>query len=690
MKYPRCLACVLLALGAAPLRAESPDLLEDLGTLGGQSSYGRGVSADGSVIVGYGFLPGDAVAHAFRWAGGVMTDLGTLGGATSTAIGASADGTVVFGNAAIASGDMRAFRWVGGVMADLGTLGGTRTFAEEMNAAGDAMTGYSFTMPGGYPYHAFLWTLTGGMLDLGTLGGTYSIGNAVNGDGAVVVGYSTLPGDNAYRAFRWTAGGMADIGGGEAVAVSDDGAVVAIIENSRTYRWTEALGRADIGTLGGNTAYMRDMSADGAAIAGYSIASNASPAHAFRWTLTGGIADLGTLGGTHSDARAISADGSTVVGESDMAGDTTFHAYRWTEALGMVDLGTLSGGTRSMAWAVNGNGSVVTGYGDVGGGAWRAFIYDTRMLDLENTQLAAAIGATNLQLGAEGLAGSLRGAVEDELFVRRGGAEHPVALRAALRGARSGEASSQQIDLTAAVGLTDDLTLGGFVSRAAADTGSDALDLSDGSLGAGLWLRRVAADRSGLTWKLALGHVAGHAVVTRRADLPDTEAGRGTTHLSATAAAGEVGYGIRQGATLWTPYLGLMLTAARVAGYSEDDSVDFPITYGDAALDITTLILGARARHDLAPGTVLTLGAAVEHDLSRDAGSVQATSAIPGMTAFEVTAFEAENATRLVLDIGFERDLGRGSQVTGGLAVAQSAFGDDLVYGLRLGFEKHF
>lgn len=689
MKYPRCIACVLLVLGAHPVQADSPDLLESLGTLGGTLSYCTGISADGSVIVGYSALSGDTDFHAYRWQNGVLEDLGTLGGSRSTALGASADGAVVFGTSTNGTGFTRTFRWQNGAMADIGSLGGRTVYGTAMTADGATIVGQSYIAGDSY-YHAYRWTAADGMLDLGTLGGDYSGSQAVSADGAVVVGFSYLPGNADQRAFRWTGGTMTDLGSGDAVAVSRDGTVVGVVSNNRSYRWTAAGGLADIGTLGGSIGYMRDMSADGAAITGYSSGSGFPLAHAFHWTLTGGMTDLGTLGGSSSDGRAISADGSTVVGESQVAGDVTYHAYRWTAALGMEDLGTLTGGTRSLGWAVSADGSVVTGYGDIGGGEWRAFVYDSRMLDLGNTQLAATIGATQLQLGAEGLAGALRAVVGDELFVRLEGSDRPVALRATLRGARSGDAASGQLDLAAAVGLPGDLTLGGFVSGAAADSGSDALDLSDGSLGAGLWLRRLAADRTGLTWKVALGHVAGDATVTRSVDLPDTEAGRGETSVSAIVASAEIGYGLRHGATLWTPYLGLTRTAARVAGYTEEDTVDFPVTYGAADLGITTLTLGARARHDLAAGGALTLAAAVEHDLSRNAGTVHATSAIPGLTAFDVTAFEAENRTRLVLDAGFERDLGQGNQITGGLTVAQSPFGDDLICGLRLGFEKHF
>jgi len=213
----------------------------------------------------------------------------------------------------------------------------------------------------------------------GTLGGSSSRAYGISADGNVVVGYSDITGDSAWHAFRWTqAGGMMDLGtlgGGTSSTAynsSADGSVVvgySMINSSdyHAFLWTQAGGMIDLGTLGGTKSFAFSVSDDGSVVVGSSRRSD-NLEHAFIWTQAEGMIDLGTLlTGTTSRAYDVSADGGVVVGYSYISDTSlTRHAFRWTQGSGMTDLGTL-GGTESGAAAISADGSVVVGYSDITG-----------------------------------------------------------------------------------------------------------------------------------------------------------------------------------------------------------------------------------------------------------------------------------------------------------------------------------
>ncbi len=290
-------------------------------------------------------------------------DLGTLGGLSSFARGVNDRGQVV-GESRTCAGNIHAFLWQADVMTDLGTLGSTYSVANAINDLGE-IVGTSGTVPG--EAHAFLWR-AGVMMDLGTLGGSWSFGNGINHLGQVV-GVSETPGGDAH-AFLWQDGVMSDLGalgGSYSVAkrINDLGQIVGT-SGDHAALWQDGT-LTDLGTLGGSYSRASDINN-----LGQVVGTSASPVgeSAFLWQ-DGVMTNLGTLGGSQSAANGIDELGQVVGFSGTTAG--MGHAFLWWEGE-MTDLGTL-GGMESVAEDVNNFGQVV-GVGDTTFGETHAILWD--------------------------------------------------------------------------------------------------------------------------------------------------------------------------------------------------------------------------------------------------------------------------------------------------------------------------
>jgi probable HAF family extracellular repeat protein len=215
----------------------APYAVTDLGTLGGPTSYARGINRHGQVVGNADTAGGKT--HAFLYSNGVMTDLGTLGGANSDAFGINDAGEVV-GEAGTGLtnrfGDpiTRAFIYSNGAMTDL-SLGGTNSSARAINNAGQVVGVADAAGRLGDVTGAFLYS-NGTMSSLSTLGGGFSIAWDIN-DAGRVVGGSDTTGNAEYHAFAYSNGTMSDLGSlvagnSEALAINASGQTVGRISGA--------------------------------------------------------------------------------------------------------------------------------------------------------------------------------------------------------------------------------------------------------------------------------------------------------------------------------------------------------------------------------------------------------------------------------------------------------------------------
>jgi probable HAF family extracellular repeat protein len=318
----------------------------------------------------------------------------------SGASAVSADGSVVVGYGTTAAGQ-QAFRWTKNTgMVSLGKLPDSsfkKNWANSISADGTVIVGSGDPGSGWDSYKGFRWTQDSGMVLIGSLDGSARYEAwGVSANGSVIVG------DGGLQGFRWTkSGGIEGIGvlpgrnRGRAVAVSADGSVAVgssytvSWDQEQAFRWTKAEGIVGLGFLSGsNYSFPNAVSPDGSVIVGTSSASSGYPA--FRWSQATGMVNIGhLLGKQTTHPFCVSLNGKIIIGGS-FNSPTDGRAFIWDSTHGMRDLQNelqsnyglnLTGWQLHSAFSITPNGNVIVGSATNPAGNQEAFrvVLDTVM-----------------------------------------------------------------------------------------------------------------------------------------------------------------------------------------------------------------------------------------------------------------------------------------------------------------------
>lgn len=353
---PVAAVAFLIAAFATTARSQDSARFDAIGDLPGGTVFGsaRGVSADGSIVVGFSNSGSGNTGFIWTEAGGLQP-LATFPGATDHRVSdISADGSKIVGWAIVStpgSGGMRALAWSGGGVSALPSFEvsppvGEFMVAQGISADGSLIAGYGSNASN--QYEGALWAGSG-VIHLGFLpGGDSSPANDVSPDGSVIVGRDRL----YYSPTQPYSVAWMSVGGGPPQS---------------------------LGTNGNYESGATAVSTNGEVVVGYLTEQYLTgPVRAARWTPSGGWQVLeGTSG--NSLPEDVTPDGTVIVGS--MGGN----AFIWTEAHGAKDIKDLletehgldlTGWTLTRAVAVSDSGFVVVGEGVHDGGtkAWRAVV----------------------------------------------------------------------------------------------------------------------------------------------------------------------------------------------------------------------------------------------------------------------------------------------------------------------------
>jgi probable HAF family extracellular repeat protein len=358
----------------------------------------------------------------------------------------------------------------------------------------------------------------------------------------------------------------------------------------------------------------------------------------------------------------------------------------------MESLGTLTGGTYSIAWSVNADGSVVVGFSDSVDGS-SAFIWRGQMVDFENlitsfpvlgndsaVALVEQHGALSDVMGQSSLA-----AAGQTVVSTRAGAQH-TGRNPTTVGART----TSLAGLSFGRGVSDSLVLGATINLGGSSLNNNAFDM-DAGFGAAIWGRysEGGATRTGLQFRSAFGYMQNEGDVTRGRLLTDVAAATGSATLDTRGVQATLGYGVLHGDWLLSPSLGVAHYETTRDAYTEAGAT-FNASYDEMRASRTVVTVGVTGEFSVGDNDRLSFGVGVDHEANPERSRLTGTSDIPGLATFDLGSSFNPNRTRMFVTAGYTHEFGNGSTVSGDLRVGQATYGTTNSVGAGLTYAMRF
>lgn len=611
---------ILFALIFTSNSANAAYEMNDIETLGGLNSSAFAVSYDGKIVVGKSgtftnsgdpsnsnltskTLTQPYTGFIYNQDDDSMTSTGTLpGGVLSSARGVSGDGSTVVGSSYINNNYYHPFAYstANDTISDIDAAGGNFfNFANAASFDGSVIVGRKYFTEDN-AYQAFKYSAADGMVKLGLNGKAGSEATAISRDGSIIAGklYEVgLIDPNKTFGFIYKDSVMQTIEStivenqySQATGLSGDGSVmVGFVTNGdannlgfRAFQYKDSV-MTDLGTIrGGDHAKAYGVSGDGKLIVGESDTEIHGVTRAFLYNTTNSVmTDLGTLGGTSSSAKAISGDGKFIVGESQITGDAAFHAF-------IVPLGN-SGGFGEGVNLVDLNNSINSVAIDAG--KTRTLVnYSNAMLNFNLDQDAKLFGKRNIH----------------------------IALGSRYTQVNSYSFESVAATLKLAYLFNSHFRAGIFLDQGLDKTMPENYSTKRSAPGRTIFAT-LSENQQDLGWQLHFSlSDDSNSLNIKRTKLENTEDGRGRTRLESKGSLIEIAHGFNfKDKIKLQPYLGLRHTEVRRLGYQEgDDLAFFPISYEAMTRKSKTTLLGLRLSSKIKEDLELRASVGLERDIN--------------------------------------------------------------------------